>query len=504
MISVYSEQSGVPVYCKPCFWSNDFNPLDFGVDFDFSRPFFEQFAELRQRVPHLGLFHINSENSDYTVNSSCNRDCYLSNSIHDCQQVHFSDMAYKSKDSMELFSCTELELCFQCRRSHQCFDSEYLDRCSQLSHSHLCYNCHGGTWLIGCAGVRSASNMILNVPKSKEECQECLERLKHDREYRKEFKEKFRCLRNYVPKPPTWKHRCEKSSGDELRHCIKLENGYNVSYGITSAYLYECGKSVDCSDCSRSDKAELLFECSVAHGLDRSAFCNLCFHSSNLLYCEHFTHGAMFCFGSIALGQHRYCALNKQYSKEEYVRLVSRIVNHMHETGEWGEFFPTSDSPFGYNETRAAEWWPLTEEEVSSRGWHWHGVDEEAVEPVLDMIESDALPHSTEDGAGMVVGKLIRCRETGKPYRISASELAFYRDKRLCLPRVSPRQRYVRRCSAFRPKPLWERACEACGDAISTIYAVDNPSLVYCRKCYREATSAGSFPLSRGIKASID
>ena len=29
-------------------------------------------------------------------------------------------------------------------------------------------------------------------------------------------------------------------------------------------------------------------------------------------------------------------------------------------TGEWGEFFPSSLSPFGYNETVAQEYFPLT------------------------------------------------------------------------------------------------------------------------------------------------
>ena len=33
-------------------------------------------------------------------------------------------------------------------------------------------------------------------------------------------------------------------------------------------------------------------------------------------------------------------------------------------TGEWGEFFPSSLSPFGYNETVAQEYFPLTREEV--------------------------------------------------------------------------------------------------------------------------------------------
>ena len=36
----------------------------------------------------------------------------------------------------------------------------------------------------------------------------------------------------------------------------------------------------------------------------------------------------------------------------------------MMKTGEWGEFFPSSLSPFGYNETVAQEHFPMSREEV--------------------------------------------------------------------------------------------------------------------------------------------
>ena len=38
----------------------------------------------------------------------------------------------------------------------------------------------------------------------------------------------------------------------------------------------------------------------------------------------------------------------------------------MKSTGEWGEFFPHEMSPFGYNETVAQEYFPMTEDEVAT------------------------------------------------------------------------------------------------------------------------------------------
>ena len=63
-----------------------------------------------------------------------------------------------------------------------------------------------------------------------------------------------------------------------------------------------------------------------------------------------------------------YSIFNKKYSKEEYEILHARIVEHMKNTGEWGEFFPHWASPFAYNETAAQEWFPLSHNpEKSSR-----------------------------------------------------------------------------------------------------------------------------------------
>src|SRR3990167_6619779 len=46
IIAVYSTDKPHKVYCRECYHGDQWNPLDHGRDFDFSRPFFEQFKEL--------------------------------------------------------------------------------------------------------------------------------------------------------------------------------------------------------------------------------------------------------------------------------------------------------------------------------------------------------------------------------------------------------------------------------------------------------------------------
>ena len=55
--------------------------------------------------------------------------------------------------------------------------------------------------------------------------------------------------------------------------------------------------------------------------------------------------------------------------------------------GEWGEFFPSSLSPFGYNETVAQEYFPMTREEVIGKtlfNWSDYEAPFPQVEKVID------------------------------------------------------------------------------------------------------------------------
>src|SRR3989344_273751 len=54
-VSDFAPGSPYKVYCAECWWSDKWDPLDYGRDYDFSRPFFEQIKELWRDVPLLGL-----------------------------------------------------------------------------------------------------------------------------------------------------------------------------------------------------------------------------------------------------------------------------------------------------------------------------------------------------------------------------------------------------------------------------------------------------------------
>ena len=487
VVTNYAPPKEVPVLCEQCFWGDGWDPLKYGREFDFNRPFFEQFLELKRQVPRLAIYNTHSENSQYTVHSSRNKNCYWSSSIVDCEEVLYSDFSNRSQNSLDLFSCQEMELCYECLFSSRCYNTDYAEHCHGVIDSFLCFDCRASNNLLGCVGLRSKSAFILNQPATTEQVRATISRLKNEPEYLAAFTANFEQLKIQTPRPPNWTTNVENCNGNYQTNCKNLYRAFNVLSVEDGRNLFECYIDKDLYDCTRSARSEMLYECSGAVDLRYSAFCVLCYQCDNLLYCDN-CQGASNCFGSMSLKKQRYCVLNRAYSQAEYERLVPRIVEHMRETAEWGEFFPPLVSPFWYNETKAADWYPLTEGQVSARGGEWGEYEPPlpAEVAIVDPRELDLLIAEVKDS---VLSGAVRCKESGKPFRIVPLELEFYLKKGLRIPNWSPRVRHRRRIAHLAGRLLHERFCERCGTGIATAYSAQEPELVYCEACYLEALS---------------
>ena len=207
-------------------------------------------------------------------------------------------------------------------------------------------------------------------------------------------------------------------------------------------------------------------------------------------------------FGCEGLRKKSYCILNKQYSKEEYEKLVPKIIEHMKKGGEYGEFFPAKLSPFAYNETIAQEYFPLSKEEALERGYEWEDGEERNYKvDILNENIPDDINFVSED----IVGKAIACAHAGgcrdqctEAFKIVPEEFKFYKRMNLPLPRLCPNCRHFARISQRNPLKLWHRTCMCnqtnhqhhldirCPSEFETTYAPDRPAIVYCEKCYQQ------------------
>jgi hypothetical protein len=229
---------------------------------------------------------------------------------------------------------------------------------------------------------------------------------------------------------------------------------------------------------------ELAYEnCECFPTPTHAAFDMNCYSGSDLYYCDHCMNNCQNLFGCVGLKHAQYCVLNVQYTKEEYEKLVPKIIDHMRRTGEWGEFPPTNLSVFAYNESEAADTHPLAREEVEKRGWKWREAKEEPPK-VSKVIPAAKLPDAIDDIPDDIVNWAIECEATKRPFKIIKQELEFYREMGLPIPHFHPDERHRRRMALRNPRHLWERACAKCRKNVETTYAPGRPEKVLCEECY--------------------
>ena len=134
----------------------------------------------------------------------------------------------------------------------------------------------------------------------------------------------------------------------------------------------------------------------------------------------------------------------------------------MMKTGEWGEFFPSSLSPFGYNETVAQEYYPLTKTEALTGGrFNWS--DYESPFPQVEKVIPGAkIPKSITEVPDDILKWAIECEVSGRPFRIIKQELEFYRKHHLPIPHHHPDIRHEDRMKLRNARKLWERKCDKC------------------------------------------
>jgi hypothetical protein len=175
----------------------------------------------------------------------------------------------------------------------------------------------------------------------------------------------------------------------------------------------------------------------------------------------------------------KYCILNKQYSQQEYESLLPKIIDHMRKAEEWGQFFPTELSAFGYNETVAQDYFPMTKEQAQSRGYKWKDPD-----PKDYKLQTYEIPDNIHDTPDDIQNQILACIDCERNYKITSAELRFYRRQSIPIPRKCFHCRHADRMKLRNPRHLYTRNCQKCSTQIQTTYSPDHPEIVYCEKCY--------------------
>jgi hypothetical protein len=518
IISIHRAESQNIVYCTNCWWSDGWDATQYGLDYDFTKPFFEQFFELKKKVPELGVHVMGTTmiNSDYCNAASYLKDCYLLFNSDYSEESAYSTCLERSKNCFDIYMGDLSELCYESANIFKCnrvfFSTHNCRDCIDVWFSRNlrgCQNC------FGCVGLRNKQYYIYNKPYSKED---------YFAEIKKIDTGSYAECQNVIQKV------------DDLYLTIPVryvEGVHNV--GVVGDYVFnsknvthsfEVTDAVDCKYshflflASTNDSydfsmwgggATRMYECMGTGGgqSDVRFSYNSWSSSINMDYAWNIQVSNGDLFGCVGLKNKKFCILNKQYTESEYKILKSKIIEQMNtlpfvdkkgRVYRYGEFFPSEISSFGYNETIAQCHIPLTKEECLEKGYNWF---EKGQKEYQATISNGDIPDNIKDVGDSILNEILECAHQGTcseqcsgAFKIISQELDFYRRMKLPLPKLCSNCRHYRRLRTRNPMKLWSRSCMCdktnhiheghCQEKFETSYAPDRPEIVYCEKCYQQ------------------
>jgi len=488
IFSVYSPESPYKVCNNEAWYSDKWNAMDYGKDFDFSRPFFEQFAELMQVVPLRALVVDFLQNCEFVNECGRSKNCYLTIETDSSEDCMYSYRLFYSKTSSDCLEVDRSERCYECIDCNKCFQLYYSQQCEQCRDSAFLFDCRSCNNCFGCVGLRQKQYYMFNKQLSQEEYESRMKDFDFsDRQHLETARIQFEQLKLRHPRKALIGEQNENVSGNYINESKDCIDCYDIRQCRDCKYCEIVREANDCMDyLCWGQGAERIYNCQCCgYNAKNLRFCSNCWEGVyNLTYCYQCAISTNNCFGCIGLQKAEYCILNKQYSKEEYEKLVPKIIEHMKNLGEWGEFFPPSISPFSYNETLAQDRFPLTKQEVLKSEWKWQ--DNLPSTKGKETITFDQVPDHIDDVPDTICDEVLACQASGENYRITKQELLYYKQMRISIPHFNFFQRHRSRVAMRNPKKLWKRECNKCEKDIDTSYSHDRPEIVYCEECYHK------------------
>jgi len=527
IFSAFSAEFPGKVYEVSIWNSDQWEPMEYARDYDFSRPFFEQFKEFLRTVPLKNLNLVNPVRSDYCNNFTNPKNCYLTFNGQNAEDCMYGNGYSDVKDSVDTSHLGKSENCYEGLWLTSCSNTMFSTQCENSYNLAFCKNMSGCHDCFGCVGLRNRSYHIFNKPLSKENYEKALrefdlsshQKLEEIKKKTKEFWMKFpnkfmegthstNVSGNYI------------SHSKNVRNCFLVREGENLKY---CQYVQESPGSKDSYDYTAWGAAnELIYEC-VACGLNTNSI-KFCYNVQENVHDIEYSYmcaSSSYLFGCIGLKQKQYCIFNKQYVKEEYEELRSKIIEQMNSMPykdsrgivyKYGEYFPIEVSPFPYNETLAQEYFPLTRDKAKKIGYAWHDQADRNYKPTL---LAENIPDRLEESPDLIASEIIKCAHQGKcndqcttAFKIIPAELAFYKKHNIALPRLCPHCRHAERISQRSKIQLYPGKCqcsgskssngiytnqsphfhgeEHCPNEFETSYAPEREEVVYCERCYQQ------------------
>ncbi len=484
LITVLPEKNRYPIYTSTEWYSDKWDAMDYGQDYDENKSFFEQLQELQEKVPHPHQNGIKNTNCEWCDDVWNSKNCYLARSMEECEDLYYCYRDLKVKNSIEAVISFTSEKCYEigdCHHSYKLFYSKHSRDCVD---SYFLYDCRNCQNCFMCWNLRGKSYCIENVQYEREEYLEKLKSFKLGsyesiQNHKKHFEE---IVKKEVIHRPNFNFRIYDSTGDYLLDCKNCHSCYTIN------------ESEDCFNCIRGIKEKSNIDTNGCWYMELSGNCAACVNAFSLKYsvwsssryseyidlcieCE-------YCFGCVGLKKKKYCILNKQYTKESFDKLKTKIIEDMRKRGEYGKFLPYSMSAGPFNFSTSFTYFPRTrKEDILKLGGYW----EDIVEENLEGMQTSELPDDIKDVSDTIITQALICPETGWRFNIAKNELIFYKENNIPLPRLHFDVRIKNSLKDLTVLQAYAYKCIYCKKEIEAYYLPEwGYQKIACEECYKQ------------------
>ncbi len=507
VISVFSPESGMNTFCIKCWWSDEWSAYDYSQDYDFSRPFFEQYVEFIKKVPVLCVVNdngIGSVDCEYTHDFSFAKNCYMtfvSWKGENLMYVYYDIGGKYIVDSMDMLNGGEF--LYENIFTEQCYKCKYSQNSIECSECNFIYDCKNCIECFMCTGLRNKRFYFKNKKYSKEEYYKILEsyslntrngvkkaRIEFEEIKKKQIRRCFNIINSYNCK------------GDLLFNGKNSQFCFNVQRPEDSKWIENSDTPKDCYDLSTGGELNFCYEGITPDHSYKNLFGIFSWKNQEVEFAHH-CHSSKYLFACAGLRNSEYSIFNKRYSKEEYFEMIEKIKKHMDDMPyvdkngmvyKYGEFLPAELSYFGYNETTANLHFPLNKNQALEKNFSWSDLNKKTVGQ--ETLEQKDIPDDINNVDEKICNEILKCVSCDRNYKIIYNEFEFY--KRLNIP-IPEKCFYCRQEDRFKlknPYILWGRECMCnksihghegiCTNQFETSYSPDRPEIVYCEKCYQQ------------------
>jgi len=315
IISIFAPDSPFKVYAQDEWWKDNGDPPQ--ANFNFSRPFFEQFRELQLQAPRLALLSKDSENTEFANHSARNRNCYITFSTLDSEEIYYGMMINKCRS---LTDCTYMfdgcELSYECFYGFKLYQCGWCLECRNSIDCWFCYDCVGCNSCFMSANLRNKSYVLENQQLTKEEYEKHMQQLfplTHDNV--EQLKQQWLAVTDKATHKYSNIVNSEAVVGAFMLNCKSCHECVHTSNSENCAYMFHTWDMKDCWDVTNT-LGELMYETHGVVGGYNNKFVNYSYDNRFIEYCDH-TFNSENCFGCVGIKKGTYCIFNKPYSKEE-------------------------------------------------------------------------------------------------------------------------------------------------------------------------------------------